>query len=113
MQEMREMWIQSVSWEDSLEEETATHSSILAWKISWTEEPGGLQSKGLQSQDRTERLSITWLMQSPFMQKEKSRNILYSLSWLEESNECYTLKDTRPIGNLLLWINFINQRMSK
>ena len=35
-------------WEDPLEEEMATHSSILAWKIPWTEEPGGLQSMGLQ-----------------------------------------------------------------
>ena len=56
------MWTQSMSWEDPLEEETATHSGILAWKIPWTEEPGGLQSKGLRSQDMTERLSVTWLM---------------------------------------------------
>ena len=40
----QETWIQSLSWEDPLEKEMATHSSILAWKISWTEEPGGLQS---------------------------------------------------------------------
>ena len=39
----------SLGWEDPLEKEMATHSSILAWKISWTEEPGGLQSMGLQS----------------------------------------------------------------
>ena len=44
------MQVQCLGQEDPLEEETATHSSILAWKISWTEEPGGLQSKGLQSQ---------------------------------------------------------------
>ena len=42
--------------EDPLEEEMATHSSILAWKIPWTEEPGGLQSMGLQRADMTERL---------------------------------------------------------
>ena len=36
------MWIQSLGWEDPLEEEMATHSYILAWKIPWTEEPGGL-----------------------------------------------------------------------
>ena len=40
--------VQSLGWEDPLEKEMATHSSILAWKISWTEEPGGLQSMGLQ-----------------------------------------------------------------
>ena len=41
---MEETWVQSLGWEDALEKEVATHSSILAWKISWTEEPGGLQS---------------------------------------------------------------------
>ena len=40
------MWVQSLGPEDPLEEGMATHSSILAWKISWTEEPGGLQSVG-------------------------------------------------------------------
>ena len=43
---MRETWVQSLGCEDPLEKEMATHSSILAWKISWTEEPGGLQSMG-------------------------------------------------------------------
>ena len=44
MQETQERWVQSLGWEDLLEKEVATHSSILAWKIPWTEEPGGLQS---------------------------------------------------------------------
>ena len=39
-------WVLSLGWEDSLEEGMATHSSILAWKIPWTKEPGGLQSMG-------------------------------------------------------------------
>ena len=43
-----EMWVQSLGREDPLEEEMATHSSILAWEIPWTEEPGGLQSMELQ-----------------------------------------------------------------
>ena len=42
MQEMQETWVLSLGWEDASEEEMATHSSILAWKIPWTEEPGGL-----------------------------------------------------------------------
>ena len=42
------MWIQSLDQEDLLEEEMATHSSILAWKIPWTKEPGGVQSTGSQ-----------------------------------------------------------------
>ena len=42
------MWVQSLAWEDPLEEGMATHSSILAWKIPWTEELSGLQSVGSQ-----------------------------------------------------------------
>ena len=42
------MWVQSLGQENPLEKEMATHSSILAWEIPWTEEPGGLQSKGSQ-----------------------------------------------------------------
>ena len=49
MQDMQEMPIQSLGLEVPLEEEMATHSSILAWKIPWTEEPGELQSIGSQS----------------------------------------------------------------
>ena len=45
---MQETWIQSLGWEDALEEGMATHSSILAWRIPWTEKPGGLQCMGLQ-----------------------------------------------------------------
>ena len=45
---MQEMWVQSLGQEDSLEEEMATHSSILAWEIPWTEETGRLQSMGSQ-----------------------------------------------------------------
>ena len=48
MQEMQEMWVQSLGWEDPLEKEMATHFSILAWEIPWTREPGGLESTGLQ-----------------------------------------------------------------
>ena len=45
---MQETQVQSLDWEDLLEKEMATHSSILAWKIPWTEEPGRLQPMGLQ-----------------------------------------------------------------
>ena len=45
---MQEMWVQSLDWEDPLEEEMATDSSTLAWEIPWTEEPGELQSTVLQ-----------------------------------------------------------------
>ena len=45
---MKETWVQSLGWEDPLAREMATHSSILAWEIPWTEEPGGLQSVWMQ-----------------------------------------------------------------
>ena len=45
---MQETWVRSLSWEDPLEKEMAIHSSTIAWKIPWTEEPGRLQSMGLQ-----------------------------------------------------------------
>ena len=45
---VRETWVQSLGQEDPLEKEMATHSSIFAWKITWMEEPGGLQSTGSQ-----------------------------------------------------------------
>ena len=45
---MLETWVQSLGWEDPLGEEMETHSSILAWRITWTEEPGSLQFMGSQ-----------------------------------------------------------------
>ena len=45
---MQETWIRFLGWEDTLEKEMATHSNILAWRIPWTEEPGGLKSVGSQ-----------------------------------------------------------------
>ena len=48
--EIRKTWVQSLGQEDPLEKGMATHSSILAWRIPWTEEPVGLQSMGSQSQ---------------------------------------------------------------
>ena len=53
---MRETWVRSLGREDSLEKEMATHSSTLAWRIPWTEEPGGLQSTGRKESDATEWL---------------------------------------------------------
>ena len=50
---MQETGVQSLGREDLLEKEMATHSSVLAWEISWTEEPGRLQSTGSQESDTT------------------------------------------------------------
>ena len=59
---VRETQVQSLGWEDLLEKEMAAHSSILAWEIPWTEEPGRLQSMGSQKVGQTERLHFL----SPF-----------------------------------------------
>ena len=56
---MQETWVWSLGQEAPLEKGMATHSSILAWKIPWTEEPGGLQSMGSQELDTTEWLTPT------------------------------------------------------
>ena len=57
--EIQETWLQSQGWEDPLEKEMATHSSILAWRIPWTEKPGGLQCMGLQRVGHVEKEMAT------------------------------------------------------
>ena len=54
---IQETWVRSLGWEDPLEKEMAALSSILAWRIHWMEEPGGLQSMGSQSQTRLSDLT--------------------------------------------------------
>ena len=53
---MQETWVQSLGQEDPLEKEMATHSSFLAWRIPWTEEPGGYSPQGRKESDKTEQL---------------------------------------------------------
>ena len=55
---MRKTWVQSLGWEDPLEKEMATHSSILAWKIPWTEEPG--RPWGCKESDMTQQLPFNF-----------------------------------------------------
>ena len=90
---MRETQVQSLGREDPLEKEMATHSSILSWKIPWTEEPGGLQSMGSLGSDTTEQL-----------------NFHFSLSCRGEGNgnplQCSCLENPRDGGSLMgfcLW----------
>ena len=59
MQESQETWFRSLGQEDLLEKGMAIHSNILAWRISRTEEPGGLQSVGYKELDTTEELSLS------------------------------------------------------
>ena len=55
---VQETWVRSLGWKDPLEKEMAAHSSILAWRIPWTAEPGGLQSMAHKESDTTERPAL-------------------------------------------------------
>ena len=61
-----EIWVPSLGWKDLLEKGTATHFSILAWRIPWTEEPGGPQSWDCKELDTTEQLSTYPYWPLPF-----------------------------------------------
>ena len=74
--EMQETWVQFLGWEDPLEQEMASHSNISAWRIPWTEEPGGLQCMGCKESDTTEQLSThihTKQRRHRMTQKERER----------------------------------------
>ena len=65
---MQETWVQSIGWEDPLENERATYSSILAWRIPWTEDPGGLPSMELQKRMAyLHKLLTTWMNRENIM----------------------------------------------
>ena len=74
--EMRETWVGSLGWEDPLEEGMATYSSILAWRIPWTEEPGGLQSIGSQ------RVRHNWVT------KHSTASFKFSCIFFQKGKRC-------------------------
>ena len=74
----QETWIRSLGWEDPLEKEMATNTSILAWAIPCIEEPGGLQSMGSQESDMTEHVQIH--MASRSRESTLSHSILFWLA---------------------------------
>ena len=81
---MRETQVCSLGWEDPLEKEMATHSSILAWRIPWTEEPGGLQSTGSQSRTRlVTSLQITWVV-FLYLLLFESQGFKYLVFWAQK-----------------------------
>ena len=74
---MWETWVWSLTWEDPLEKEMATHSSILVWRIPWTEEPGGLQSMG------SRRVGHNWATSLSLFNSEVLRNCVTQRFWKE------------------------------
>ena len=91
---MRETWVRSLGWEDPLEKEMAIHSSILAWRIPWTEDPGGLESMGSQELDTTEQLhtSTCRFFVCLFSKTEKNRPV----EFLNHFNLTYSLRIRVP-----------------
>ena len=83
MQEMEEVWVWSLGWDNPLEEGMATHSSILAWGIPWTEEPGGLQSMRLQRlRKEGSDLAVSDLIEVKWSEmKSLSRVRLFATPW--------------------------------
>ena len=75
---MQETWVRYLGWEDPLEKEMATHSSTLAWKIPWREEPGRLQSMGSQRSDMTERLHSLFFLFSAFSSRNTDSHLISS-----------------------------------
>ena len=77
---MQETWVRSLGGEDLLQKEMATHSTILAWKIPWMEEPGRLQSMGLQSQTRLRDFTFNYLNMNFLKIEEVHRLIVSSVA---------------------------------
>ena len=96
---MRETWVQSLGQEDPLEKEMATHSSIFAWRIPWTEEPGVLQSTGSQRVGRDWATSLS-------LQSNKSAGLL---RWLSGKRICLRCRRCKRWG-LHPWVEKIPWR---
>ena len=100
---MQETWVWSLGWEDPLEKEMATHSSILAWRIPWTEEPGGLQSMGSQRVGHNSAtslsLSFTFMACETFVPLTRD----WAQAWWVKAPSPNT---TGPPGDPFLWFLF-------
>ena len=98
---MQKTWARSLYQEDPLQKEVATHSSILAWRIPWTEEPGGLESMGWQESDTTQQLNK--------LNELKIHNIM---SWLYIHHDKImtinlVIKIQRNRKNFFLWLKLL------
>ena len=94
MQETQEIWVRSLGWEVPLEEGMVSHSSVLAWRIPWTEEPDGLQSMGSQ------RVRHDW-------KNLACTHIQYSMVWIQP-NFLFDSITTRHLKRVLSSFHFIN-----
>ena len=90
---MQEKWVRSLGWEDPLEKEVATHSSIPAWKIPWTEEPGRLQSvHGVaKSRTRLSNFTFTFTFTLTTLLSSNSFILVVSFEYLQKFTKAYLL----------------------
>ena len=112
---MQETWVRSLGWENPLEKEMATHSSIFAWRILWTEEPGGLQSMGSQSQTHLSNFTFTftfiygcesWTIKKAECQRTDAFELwcwrrLLRVPWTARRSNQFILKEICPLGLML------------
>ena len=106
MQKIQERWVRSLGWDDAQEKEMATHSSILAWNIPWTEEPDGLQVMGLW------RVKYDWVTKHANVQESFwYMNLSFSfLNW--ESNsylEYFIKKISKYVVSLSGHLRFLSE----
>ena len=102
---MQETRIRSLGWEDLLEEEIATRSSLLVWEIPWTEEPGRLQSMGSQESDMTERLTLLFAFLLSSMYSKMPSVILVSECRLDHLFKAWmtlTSPSLKPLLEILI-----------
>ena len=92
---MWETWIRSLGWEDPLEEGMATHSSILAWRISWTEQPGTLQSMGSQRIEHNRATKHTYIIYPNKNRKELREELTYARSREVRRENCSQTETAR------------------
>ena len=92
MQELQETWVQSLGQEDPLEEGMATHSSIVSWRIPWTEEPGGLQTTGAQ------RVRYDW------SNLIHTRELVNAISTVPEQRE----RPTVSLNGIICYRNYVH-----
>ena len=100
VQKTQDTWVQSLGREDPLEEKRTTHSSILAWKITWTEEPGGLQSMGLW------RVGHNWPTHTYTHTHTSSLSLLLRLTFTFGILECSTRSQGMDYYSFVLKANY-------
>ena len=132
---MQETWVRSLGQEDPLEKEMATHSSILAWRIPWTKEPGGQQSVGSQDLDMTRQSLVAQTVKRlPTMRETlvqslgredplenamapHSSTLAWKIPWMEEPGGGYSLWGRKELDTTerlyFLYFHFGNQTPTK